>query len=529
MKPVRFIVAAIVASSGVAVAQEGTGALQEIVVTSRKVEEKLQDIPLSVAAFGAAELEERGMDDLFKVSTSTPGFSFEKLNRFGVQGGGSRPVIRGQSNILGEANASIFIDGLLYSDSVLSLPSDNIGRVEVTKRPRPALFGRTPFAGAINMITKKGTNDFENTISAKMAEYGDYELNGLSRGPLVEDKVFYMVHARYYESGGMYKNSLDGQRVGDEQSVNFNASLEFRPTEDWVIRQNAGYGEDDDGAAAVALQDRFANNCFLNVARQYYCGEIITGETTEQNLDLFGDRIGLDKEATRLSAQVEYDAGNWSLAWNTGYFNADSTYGYDVDITSNSTALGGSFNRIAVSDRTEISSELVFRTDETQRIRGLAGVYMYQSRRDFREDRLNGSTVNEGEQRIDNTAIFGAVEADLTDRLTGRVELRYAEDKIGNNNPAARPTLALIENTFSSTSPRVSLDYKLTEDNLVYVAAAKGNKPGFINSNPLLDPSLRFADEESAWNYEVGTKIPSVMDAPCLMRRCTTSTGRTSS
>ena len=129
MKPVRFIVAAIVASSGVAVAQEGTGALQEIVVTSRKVEEKLQDIPLSVAAFGAAELEERGMDDLFKVSTSTPGFSFEKLNRFGVQGGGSRPVIRGQSNILGEANASIFIDGLLYSDSVLSLPFDIIERV----------------------------------------------------------------------------------------------------------------------------------------------------------------------------------------------------------------------------------------------------------------------------------------------------------------------------------------------------------------------------------------------------------------
>jgi iron complex outermembrane receptor protein len=229
-------------------------------------------------------------------------------------------------------------------------------------------------------------------------------------------------------------------------------------------------------------------------------------DSTEQNLDLFGDRIGLDKEAIRLSAQIEYDAGPWSLAWNTGYFNADSTYGYDVDITSNFTALGGSFNRIAVSDRSEISSELVFRTDETQRIRGLAGVYMYQSRRDFREDRLNGSTVDEGEQRVDNQAIFGAIEADLTDRLTGRVELRYAEDKIGNNNPAGRPTLALIENTFSSTSPRVSLDYKLTEDNLVYVAAAKGNKPGFINSNPLLDLSLRFADEESAWNYEVGSK-----------------------
>ncbi|HPF27971.1 MAG TPA: Plug domain-containing protein, partial [Steroidobacteraceae bacterium] len=139
MRTFCIFVATSIAATGVAVAQQEQGALQEVLVTSRKVEERLQDVPLSVSAFTAKEIAERGADDIYKISTATPGFAFEKLNRFGVQGGGSRPVIRGQSNILGEANASIFIDGLQYSDSILSFPFDIVERVEVIKGPQAAL------------------------------------------------------------------------------------------------------------------------------------------------------------------------------------------------------------------------------------------------------------------------------------------------------------------------------------------------------------------------------------------------------
>jgi outer membrane receptor protein involved in Fe transport len=502
------LIAASIAVSATAVAQQGV--LEEVTVTARKTEEKLQDVPLSVKAFTAADIEERGIDDLYKISTSTPGFSFERLNRFGVQGGGSRPVIRGQSNILGEANASTFIDGLQYNDSVLSLPFDLIERVEVIKGPQAALFGRATFAGAINLITKKGTNEFDNRVTARIADYGEYEVSGMTRGPLVEDRVFYMLHARYYDFAGMYRNSVDGRKVGDENSVNLNASIEFRPNDQLRMRFNAGWGEDDDGAAAIALQDRFSNNCFLNVSRQYYCGEVLELQTTEQNLALFGDRMGLEKTAYRASAQIDYDADAYSISWNTGYFNSDQTYGYDVDLTANSTALNGDFNRVAVSDRKEYSSELLLRSDETKAFRSMIGAYYYRSRRTFREDRINATTtvrtVDNGEERVDNWALFGFLEYDLTDRLTGRVELRYSEDTIGNSNPPARPTLPLIERTFDSWSPRVTLDFKATDDTLIYGSIARGNKPGFINANPLLDPSLLFADEESALNYELGTK-----------------------
>lgn len=481
--------------------------LDEITVTARKIEENLQEVPISVTAFTGEQLAERGLTDIYDVSNFTTSFSFEKLNRFGVQGGGSRPVIRGMSQILGEANASIFVDGLQYNDSILSFPFEIVDRVEVIKGPQAALYGRATFAGAINLITKRGSNDFENKVSFRVADYSELEGSFFSRGPIVEDKLFYTLNLRSYEFGGYYRNSIDGQdRIGDESSNNFDGSLEYNPNDAWNVRFSLGFGSDNDGAAAVTLQDRFSNNCFLDVARQYYCGEVIETPGSVQNLELFGSDIGLDKEATRAALQIEYSTDTFTIASNTGYFGADQTYGYDVDLTENSTFAGGTFNRIAVSDRKEVSTELLLRSNTANPLQWMVGTYFYQSRRDFREDRLNGSTVDQGEARIDNIAFFGSLNYDFSERLSGSVELRYAEDEISNFNPAARPDEPLIGNTFDSVSPRVTLNWKVNEDSMLYGSYAKGNKPGFINANPLLAPDEIFADEEESDNFEIGSK-----------------------
>ncbi len=303
--------------------------LEEVVVTSRKIEERLQDVPLSIAAFSSADIESSGARDLYDLTRFTPGFTFEKLNRYGAQGGLSRPVIRGMSNILGEGNASVFVDGVVYSDSILAFPMDVVERVEVIKGPQAALFGRATFSGAINFITKKGGNTPENKMSLRAADYGDYEVNLLSRGVLQDDRLFYMVHGRYYSFDGMYRNSLDGRKVGGEESQNFNASLEFRPGEVFSAIVSAGYSKDDDDLAAIVLQDRYANNCFLSSARQYYCGEVAEqGAVTLDRAGLQGTE-GVNRESTRVSAALKWNLGAYTLSSNSGLFGTDSEYGYD--------------------------------------------------------------------------------------------------------------------------------------------------------------------------------------------------------
>jgi outer membrane receptor protein involved in Fe transport len=505
--------------------------LEEIVVTARKTEEKLQDVPISVSAFTAKDLSERGLTDVSKVATFTPGFSFEKTNRYGAQGGTSRPVIRGQSNILGEGNAAIFVDGILFTDNILSFPFDIVERVETIKGPQAALFGRSTFAGAINLITKKGTNDFENKVSVRAAEYDDYEVNLMSRGPIVEDKVFYMVQGRYYDFGGQYRNSIGGKKVGQEESKGINGALEFKLTDNLSANISMGFNKDDDGIAAIALQDRFSNNCFLNKPRQYYCGEVTHPNTIAADVAGLQGTEGVHRESTRVFGNIIYDDEDFIFTSNTGLFWTDTQYGYDSTFQggtafSLTTVPGTTVARAAtdpirvqstlrneVTDRNEWSQEFRAQSAQDKAIRGLVGVFYYQRRRALEERHfaVTAPTIDFGTDRVDNKAVFASLTGDFTDQLTGSAELRYAQDKIGNFKKTTTVagvtyTDLLIEKKFKSWSPRFTLDYKPMDDTLIYAVAAKGNKPGGINGDPRFPSNITFYNEESSWNYEIGTK-----------------------
>ncbi|MEX2149752.1 MAG: TonB-dependent receptor [Steroidobacteraceae bacterium] len=499
--------------------------MQEVVVTARKVDERIQDVPMSISAFSSETLEATNSQDIFDLTRYTPGFSFERLNRYGVQGGVGRPVIRGMSNILGDGNASIFVDGILFSDSILSFPFDVVERVEIIKGPQSALLGRGTFSGAINLITKKGSNVPENKLSVRAAEYDDYETNLLFRGPIVEDKLFFLLHGRYYTFGGMYDNTLDGRRVGDEESKDVNGSLEYRPGDIFSALVSAGYSDIDDGMAAVGLQDRFANNCHLDVARQYYCGEVRELSSVTLDRGNLRDDDGLRRNSTRLSAQLVWDLDAFRIVSNTGVFDTRIEYGYDstyqgghaIAPTTVPDAPGyvrtafdpvrtGGVTRNEMSERTEWSTELRIQSDETKRVRWLAGVYYYTSRRDLEERHYlpTAPTILFGETRVDNQAIFGSVGFDLTDRWEVTGEVRYAEDTIGNFKTV--PTNVLIEQEFDSTTPRITTSFALTPDSMIYASYAEGNKPGVVNADPRFPPDIQFADEEESKNYEIGIK-----------------------
>lgn len=496
----------------------------EIIVTARKRDERLQDIPLAVSVFGDRDIAERGFSDMAQVSQFTPGLSFERANRYGAQGGVSRPVIRGMSNISGEGNASIFVDGIAFSDSILSFPLDLVERVEVIKGPQAALYGRSTFSGAINLITKRGSNTPEYRLSVRAAEFGEGELNLLARGPIVDDVLFYTAHARKYTFGGQYINSLDGRRIGQEDSFNLNGSLELRATPDLRITVSGGYTRDDDGHPAIALQDRFANNCHLDAPRQYYCGKVRVPKFATLDLDGLDGQEGLRRESYRLAANVVWEFGDFKLTSNTGLFKTETEFGHDstyqgatsydrlsvpgapgyVRLPSDAVRTGNVL-RNEVGSRDEFSTELRLDTPQLGVFRSLIGASYYQRRRPIVELHFDepAPPIDSGTDRIDNWAVFGSVNAEVTSRLNMSFELRYAEDKIGNYKSL---TDTLIERTFKSWTPRVTADYHLSDRSMIYATVARGNKPGVINSDPRFPPEVQFAGEESSTNFEIGTK-----------------------
>ena len=518
---------AILAITGLAFAATSVPAfaeIEEIVVSARKKDERAQDVPISIAAFSGEQITERGGRDLFDVTRFTPGFSFERTNRYGAQGGANRPVIRGMSNIIGEGNASMFVDGILYSDNILSFPMDLVERVEVIKGPQAALFGRATFSGAINFITKKASNETENKISVRAAEYDDYETNMMSRGSIIDDKLFYMVHGRYYSFGGMYRNTLDGRRIGDEESVNFNGSLEYRPTDNFTAIVSGGITRDRDGHPAQTLQDRFYNNCYLGSQRQYYCGAVKSFDSATLDLAGLEGKDGLKRDSTRLSAQLTWDLPRgFTLVSNTGAFFTEQYFGYDSTYQG-ATALSplgvpgapgytrlasdgvrnGNVMRYEITDRDEWSTELRLASDQSERFRYMLGAFYYGSDRTYLEEHFlpTAPTIDNGLSKVKNLAFFTSMGFDITDSWEITGELRYSEEEISNYKPAQGE----IGNTFYSVSPRVTTTYKLTPDNMVYANVAKGNKPGVINADPRFPAEVQFAGEEESWNYEIGTK-----------------------
>lgn len=482
--------------------------LEEVVVTARKREESLQKVPLSVSAYNNQQLVSLGVENLSELSDFTPGFTFETFGgRRGAEGDTSRPVIRGQSNILGESNVAIFVDGIIYSESFLSFPFDIVERIEVIRGPQAAMFGRSTFAGAVNVITKRGTNEQQSRVRARIAQDSEYELNVSTSGPLVEDRVFYYAHARVYEFGGQYRNELDGQTVGGEHSWGINAGLDFTPNDDLLLRFAAGFNEDDDEHPAQRVQDRFFNNCFLDQARQYYCGEVTKFESVRLAIDKLNGEDGLRREVKRFSGIMDWDinGSGYHLIVNGGITEAESHFGNDqTNLGDPISFLGGIFVRVEDLDREEWSAEVRLTSPADRPFRYQLGAYTYEREIDRIRRRPGTQSIitDFGIEGVENVAVFGAIEYDFTDRLTGGLELRLQEDEIYLEPASGTP----LRNSFDSELPRLTLDYQATDDVLYYASIAEGNKPGAINTAPQLPESLRTADEESAWNYEVGFK-----------------------
>lgn len=283
------------------------------------------------------------------------------------------------------------------------------------------------------------------------------------------------------------------------------------------------------------MQERFANNCHLDVPRQYYCGELLRKDSLTLDRAGLNGREGVDRSSKRVSLQLVYEAPKFTITSSAGAFWTDTTYGYDstyqgaVALSTAPTGVPtlvpnapgyvraatdpvrtGSVNRLEVSDRTEWSTELRIDSQLNDMLRLAGGAFYYKSKRSFEEQRFlaTASTVYSGTSLVDNWAVFASASLDFNEYWSATVEGRYAEDTIGNDKSRipVRPA-PLFERTFTSVSPRYTVRYRATPQSTLYVNVAKGNKPGVINPDPRLRPTdPTFADEEKAWTYEIGSK-----------------------
>lgn len=245
----------------VTVAQEAF-VLDEIVVTGRKREETLQDVPVSVSVISATLVEEAGLltqRDLFEL---TPGLHYDQ----GDSRNTALPSIRGvQSNeqATNRTKVTAFIDGMPVLGTQGSIGFQNLAQIEVYRGPQSAAFGRSTFGGAINYITKDPGADLEGSIGFDVNDYGRRILNGTYSGPISES-VGFLVDASI-EDTDAYDDyvATDGTEFGTRSGNSVLGKLVFFPSENTEVEFALSHVETEDGPVArYFISEEARTACF---------------------------------------------------------------------------------------------------------------------------------------------------------------------------------------------------------------------------------------------------------------------------
>ncbi len=227
---------------------ESVVTLEEVVVTARKVEEKLSDIPIAVSAYSAQDLQDRNSTSLADIATYTSGFSFEAYS------GGTTPapLIRGLTqNALTDRNQNVatFVDGVhVQQQGNIDFSMFDLERIEIIKGPQNAQYGKSSFAGAINWVPKRPTlGQWEGTVGLVVGTDERRDVTAAVSIPVWQDKLAVRLYGIRTEFDGSFKNfypnsgngvastvagySWDGNsgNLGGYDNEAYQASLRFRP------------------------------------------------------------------------------------------------------------------------------------------------------------------------------------------------------------------------------------------------------------------------------------------------------------
>ncbi|NNF16119.1 MAG: TonB-dependent receptor [Gammaproteobacteria bacterium] len=255
---------AITAGWSVPVTGQETVTLEEVMVTARKREESLQDVPISINAVGAAKLEEAGIKKLEDLQALVPNF---QLTETGIS---TQMYIRGigTSNNQGfEQSVGQYIDGIYYGrQQLIRAPMFDLERVEVLRGPQGILFGKNSIAGALNLTTAKPTDERMGKVAVTLnPAFGGHETRFVfSQG--ITDTLAGRIAMRFFEEDGYVRNSLRNDDEVNRREQTVRGSLRWYPTDAMEWNLKAEWSEfNQTGRQIETIQDDPAlSGTFIN-------------------------------------------------------------------------------------------------------------------------------------------------------------------------------------------------------------------------------------------------------------------------
>ena len=496
-----------------AVADNGTQ-IGDVVVTARRVQERLQDIPASVSAITGAQVTR--MSSLSDISSMVSGVTFKAygpIPTVGIRGFGNRTM----AGVATNATVGIFQDGVFVAPPlVVDVNRIDTQRVEVAKGPQSTLYGRSSFTGAINIVSNDPTKEFSGYLDSG---YGGSSVHGENlwhvRGavsiPLTDTLSVRFFGLREKRDGFTY-DSVTGNRGGayDRTAGRFrilwepNSVVTARLT-GTILRDNLTLDLTHTGRTPAPLGQL---NIFQDTA-------IPTVVAAVRNALVFGptvwDAIYPQRQSAKtrgeqLTLDVRLQTPIGEFASLTDFQHSHQDILTSLDLTRLNYARGDT-----LFDERRGSEELRL-SNKTGRFTYLLGLYYLHT-----EARTGGGETYDPNHpfasfgpgaalydlarfnalyqpsfvKTDALAAFGQLGYDFTDRLNLTLGLRQSRDELRGPTGTffrtiAGPTITSQPYTyrsgaFDATTGSANLSYKIQPDVTAYVSYSRGNSPGGLN------------------------------------------------
>ncbi len=515
VKTVLLAGAAWGALSASAVAQEAStepqaSTIDDVVVTARRREETLKDVPVAVSAFSSEQLEQKGAADITELTRSAPSLTLQA-----ARGSNSTLIsfIRGvgqQDPLWGfEPGVGLYMDDVYIArPQAAVLDIFDIQRIEILRGPQGTLYGRNTIGGAIKYVTKRiDADEPEGQIRASYGSFNQRDVVASAELPFNEKFGISAAVARYLRDG--YGTNLNtGNEHYNKDVTAARISAEWTPTDNLFFRLAGDIVQDDSNA-------RHGHRELAPSPASVYDTNAGAGDA---------NRV----EAKGLSLTGEWNVNDWLTLKSVTAYRDGRTRG-NIDFDNLPAPI---LDIPARYDDDQLSQEFqaVFGGD---RWSGVAGVYYLDATASGAFDTVLGlanlTTLTAGSVDTKSYAIFGDFSYDLTDALSLSVGGRWTHDeKTGTvfrqqylgirspsfGNSAAVPFGAPRTNytatrEFEKFTPRVSVSYKLSPDLTTYVSWGQGFKSGGFDmrGDAVLYPdTVKGYEPETVETWEIGLK-----------------------
>lgn len=402
--------------------------------------------------------------------------------------------VRGVGSKTNGPTVGFYVDGVPHMErSAFDDDLFDLSSLEVLRGPQGTLYGRNCIGGIINAYTHSPF-DYQGTrVKLGYGRYNDAVVNAYHYNK-VSDKFGFAVNGSYHHNDGFFRNAFDGSKVDKFNEGYLRGRVFWRPAQRWQITADISYRNSDQGGYPYAIYDAE------------------TGETGEINYNRYSSYL---RQITTAGLNACYTGNGFSLNSQTAYQYIDDQMGIDQDFSPKD------LYWVKQGVRQNIfSEELTLKSTSDSRYQWMVGAFFFS---DSYKKNLSTTYIAQDyctpkfyDSPTTGVSVYHQSSLRIVGGLKARVGLRFdyehaKEDYQAYHTAAWATTLGNLEDTYNSKlnftqlTPKFSIEYLTTEEQLFYVSVTRSYKTGGFNSTFLQDDERTY-DPEYNWNYEVGTK-----------------------